>query len=351
MTDIGSIERAPRSILVWLRGALGDTLLAHPTLAALRRWAPAAEIAVAGSPPYWSFAHRMGLADRVVDADGPFGAALVAGDPPPGWAPPDLALVFSAAHAAIARGLRAAGAPRAIGAPPRGLDRRHQARYLLDALRPLGIAPPDRRWASLIAGAGAAAPSHPRPRSRVGGPERPRTAGSPPIVLLHPGAGARWKRWPLGHFRALAQALRGDGLAVHWSVGPADDDLRAALHASGIGAPELWPDLDLPRYAAALARCSLVVSGDTGVAHLAALLGVPQVALFGPTDPRRWRPLSRRAAVLRAPDRCAGRWRGASAGHEVSLARCHPFDPAACRCLAALAPETVRAACLRSNRR
>jgi len=80
---------------------------------------------------------------------------------------------------------------------------------------------------------------------------------------------------------------------------------------------------------------------------------VPQVALFGPTDPRRWAPLSGQAAVIRSPDLCGGRWEALPSTPDepagdprLALQRCLPFDRAACRCLAALPVDEVLAACL-----
>lgn len=333
-----AILASVRSILFWLSGALGDTLLAFPALGALRRAAPVATITVVGRPAYLRFAAWAGVTDRVLDVDGQLAGDLLAGAAPPGFTPPDCAVIYSAAYERIASHLVALGVPAVVGSPAHAADGRHQARYLLDCLRPLGV---DRRVLPVTL-----------PGSAVLGNESDMGAADRPRILLHAGAGARWKRWPLARYLVLAMALRAQGAAVWWSCGPADVDLRAALHASAAAvAGRILPEQELDALATFMARCDLVLTPDTGIAHLAALLDVPQVTLFGPTDPGRWRPLSRRARILRAPDRCGGHWEfppmGSADGLRRSLARCRPFDVASCRCLAALPIDTVLAACSR----
>src|SRR5579885_715914 len=129
---------------------------------------------------------------------------------------------------------------------------------------------------------------------------------------------------------ALATARESRGHTLRWSCGPADRALHDALQSSGA---RVWPDLDLPDFASALAACRLVVSPDTGVAHLSAWLGVPQVVTFGPTDPHRWRPLGRAVTVLRAPDLCGGAWGPLTDGEDAPhrLRRCRPPEAATCR--------------------
>jgi ADP-heptose:LPS heptosyltransferase len=60
--------------------------------------------------------------------------------------------------------------------------------------------------------------------------------------------------------------------------------------------------LTVAMLAAVLGRCAGVVANDSGVAHLAGLLGLPVLVLFGPTDPVVWTPLGPRVSTLRAPD-------------------------------------------------
>lgn len=285
------------SILLWRLGALGDSLLLLPALAACRAAFPTHDIVVAGQraalePALWS-----GLADRVVDGDAQGLAPLAAGDPPPhGSLPRDivLAVVWSAGHEHVAKGLRRYGVPRVIAAPALPPTPIAVASYYLSALAPLGIAP---------------VPFTLRPPRQAvidtGVAWRVATSGSArPVVALHPGAGSTLKRWPLRRFLALAGLLRRDGVDVVWTAGPADEEVRAALQATGEEQYAL-PLLDIGGLSAVLSRAAVVVSGDCGVAHLSALLAVPGVTLFGPTDHLAWGPPGRETSVLRLALPCS----------------------------------------------
>lgn len=109
-------------------------------------------------------------------------------------------------------------------------------------------------------------------------------ASGKPRVVLVPGASRRGaiKRWPLRHWIRLAAMLRGR-CELRWSLGPEEADLRSWLPAE-TGVPAL-PGLDWWRLAAAVRQADRVVSPDTGLLHLAVVLGVPVAALYGPSDP------------------------------------------------------------------
>lgn len=105
-----------------------------------------------------------------------------------------------------------------------------------------------------------------------------------PRALLVPGAsrsGAH-KRWPLHHWLELAARLK-DRWELRWSLGPDEAELREWLpKESGVAA---LPPLPWWQLAAALRQADRVITGDTGLLHLAVLSGVPVTALFGPSDP------------------------------------------------------------------
>lgn len=119
-------------------------------------------------------------------------------------------------------------------------------------------------------------------------------------ILLHPGSGSPRKNWPLERFLALAGRLRREGMAPEFIAGPAEARLAARIRGVEDGwrvhAPASLADL-----AALLKEGDGYAGNDSGVSHLAAFLGLPTLALFGPSDPVRWRPRGRAAAVLTAP--------------------------------------------------
>ncbi|MEM7675396.1 MAG: glycosyltransferase family 9 protein, partial [Myxococcota bacterium] len=107
------------------------------------------------------------------------------------------------------------------------------------------------------------------------------------------------KRWPVPRFAAVVRRLADDDIEFV-AIGGADD--RQRLLALYEEAPEVrWAastvDLDVLGLARAVARLDLLISNDTGPAHLAAGYGVPLVAIFGPTSWVRWAPPSSRRSV------------------------------------------------------
>lgn len=105
-----------------------------------------------------------------------------------------------------------------------------------------------------------------------------------PRAVLVPGASRRGaaKRWPLRHWQTLAARLK-DRWQLRWSLGPEEADLRAWL-PEATGVPAL-PSAGLWSLAAALRQADRVVAPDTGLLHLAVVLGVPALGLFGGSDP------------------------------------------------------------------
>lgn len=130
-------------------------------------------------------------------------------------------------------------------------------------------------------------------------------------VILHAGAGGKgWQReWPEEHWAGLAQALASGGSTVLLSgAGSRETAMnKRIVEKSGGAARILDGGGKLADLAAALLGSRLLVSGNTGVMHLAAGLGVPLAALHGPTDPVKWGPqaLPGRAAVIRANLGCS----------------------------------------------
>ena len=105
-----------------------------------------------------------------------------------------------------------------------------------------------------------------------------------PRVVLVPGASRRGaiKRWPLRHWIALAQMLK-DRCELRWSLGPEEEALRSWLpEATGVPA---FPHLAWWELAAAVRQADRVVAPDTGLLHLAVVLGVPVLGLYGSSDP------------------------------------------------------------------
>ncbi len=113
-------------------------------------------------------------------------------------------------------------------------------------------------------------------------------AAGGPYALVNPGAAWPNKRWPPERLGAIARLLRErHGLASIVLWGPGESDLAQAVVAASAGAALAAPDAGWPDVLALARGARLIVSGDTGPLHLSAAVGVPAVALFGPTNAAR----------------------------------------------------------------
>ncbi len=120
-----------------------------------------------------------------------------------------------------------------------------------------------------------------------------------PAIGIFPGSNAPARRWPEGRFTAVAGLLgREVGTVVAFSG--REDAVLAARVAAGAGerGVDLGGRTTLPVLAAGLSACDLVITNDTGPMHLAAAVGTPIVAIFGPSDPERTGPLGSPARAL-----------------------------------------------------
>ncbi|MGH9398723.1 MAG: glycosyltransferase family 9 protein, partial [Thermoanaerobaculia bacterium] len=124
--------------------------------------------------------------------------------------------------------------------------------------------------------------------------------GGAPLALLAPSAAfGPTKQWPADRFAALADELAERGVLSGIVVGPGEERLgedvsRRARHRPVV----LGADLDPVELAALLLQARVVVANDSGPMHLAAAVGTPVLAFFGPTDPGRTAPSGSPARVL-----------------------------------------------------
>jgi predicted lipopolysaccharide heptosyltransferase III len=213
-------------------------------------------------------------------------------------------------------GDRAAILTRFSGAPVRiGLNEEHRWRGLLyttvvrpgpsvahrierdlETVRPLGIDPkaglPVLRTSPQDDEAAA------RLFDEIAG--EPLSNGKRPLIMFQPGARYWFKAWPVERFAELADRLteRGDYrilIGGHGQERALADQIAARCRSKPVMLAGLTT---VPHYAAILKRCGLFVGNDNGPMHMAAALGVPVVALFGPSNPAEWGPRGERVEVL-----------------------------------------------------
>ncbi|MBK5257856.1 MAG: glycosyltransferase family 9 protein [Vicinamibacteria bacterium] len=115
-----------------------------------------------------------------------------------------------------------------------------------------------------------------------------RTQG--PIVGLHPGAGRRIKEWPLDRYVELGRRLSREKGATLVLTGSAAERPKTAAIKTALPEPtlDLGGQLNLAALAETMSACDAFVSGDTAAMHFACALGLPSVAIFGPSDPGRY---------------------------------------------------------------
>lgn len=151
-------------------------------------------------------------------------------------------------------------------------------------------------------------------------------------IVIQPGA--RWldKRWPVDNFAGLVRLLAEKFHDARFAIlGDSKDKSLGEIISRA--APErclnLCGQTSLPEMVEWLRRCDLMVTNDTGPMHVAAALGKPLVALFGPTEPRRTGPYGRLNSVLRIDLPCS----------PCLKSHCHYEKPN--ECLNAISPATV----------
>lgn len=287
-------------ILVVRRGGLGDTLLMLPVLRALRRRrsvaradGSAAPLCLAGVLEFAAVLESYGAVDRAVSSED---LQLWVTDP--ARLSPGARALWDAAQVVVADDVAARRlAPHAevlvFDPRPQRDDVPIAQQWLSQlGLERLGLGPA----AATATGTEHCAQSAPDVRLLA-----ERAAFDPRAVALAPGSGGARKCWPRERWLALAQALalRGRDLAV--VVGPAEHE-RDDPRRWPWPAPVRWLDgLSVPDLAAALASHAAFVGNDSGTTHLAAVLAVPTIAIFGPSNPRVFAPQGPHVRVVGSP--------------------------------------------------
>ncbi len=157
-----------------------------------------------------------------------------------------------------------------------------------------------------------------------------------PLIILNPGASyGPAKRWPAQNYAELGRLLQERNKASILITGAADEDELARTIASFLGTKPLvlTGQTDLRRLAGLISQSALFVTNDSGPMHMANALGVPVIAIFGPTDPSTTGPFQDPAVVIKKDTVC---W-------PCSYREC-PFDH---RCMTAITPEEIFTVCQR----
>lgn len=140
---------------------------------------------------------------------------------------------------------------------------------------------------------------------------------SRPIVTLSPGAVGAGKAWPVAHYAELAKAVAADDASVWILGGPSETPLAKKIVAAAGDRVRDLTGSDLRNAILALAAADVSVTNDSGLMHVAAAIGIPTVAIFGPTSPWHWKPLNPVAAILEPPGDDEARQRARTEGNHA----------------------------------
>ncbi len=305
-----------RSVLVVRLRSIGDTVLATPSLHALRRFLPHARIDVLLEDWVAPLLEGSDDVDRVLTVRRKSQSSRLRVARQLRAEGYDVAYNLHGGSTAALL-VRASGARHRVGyadyayaalhnhaAPPSselwGLEKTHSAEQQLALLGWTGVPVTDRP-ASRLAVANAAAAVIGRRLD-----EEARLSPSQPFALIHPAAAFDTKTWAAANFARVVEHLAARGLASIAVAAPGEekviDEVRAHSRAPLAG----FTDLSLPELTALAARSTLFVGNDSGVAHVAAAVRVPQVVVFGSSNVAHWRPWTAAPAeVVREEMHCA----------------------------------------------
>ncbi len=304
--------RDARRVLGVRLDSIGDVLMTTPALRALKESLPGREVALLSSPSGAEAGRLCPVVDEVIVYDAPWMKATA----PRESAAPDLAMIerlragrFDAA--VIFTCFSQSPLPAALicflaGIPLRLAHCRENPYQLLSDRLPErepenGIRHEVRRQLDLVAAIGCRAEDE---RLALAVPEAARQVigrrlaalgidGDRPWAVLHTGATAASRRYPPEQFAAAARCLAGEhGWQLLYTGDAGERELVAGvIAASGVPGENLAGRLDFAELAALVARTPLLITNNSGPAHVAAALGTPVVELYAGTNPQHtpWR--------------------------------------------------------------
>jgi heptosyltransferase-2 len=285
-------------LLVIRGGAIGDFILTLPALDALRERWPRAHIEILGYPRIIELARQRRYADAVRSIEaGPLARFFA----PDAELDPALVEYFRGFNLVIsyifdpdkifADNIRRCGVRHVVEAAPRPTDL-HAAEHYCKPLESLAIYtgkfqprlhlnPTDRAAAKKFL------PSH-------------NINTDAALVAIHPGSGGDRKNWPPEKFGALARWLADELDAQLLVVHGEADDIAVAKFLEQISPRPFHRarGLGLVELAAVLEHCAAFVGNDSGVTHLAAAVGTPTIAMFGPASTPLWHPRGENVFVI-----------------------------------------------------
>jgi heptosyltransferase-2 len=298
-----------RTLAVRLPNWLGDTVMAVPAVRALRETFADARLLLAG--PWATLLAHQGLADALVTYPRAWSGRLAAADAVRRFGPETAVLLPNSLESALAAWYWGAGRRVGFGVGGRALlltdapslpePRRHQVDEYLALAETCGARVTERTPRMTAPTPGSAERAEVRTLLAAAGLPHDDARR---LVAVHLGAAyGPAKLWPLPRVEEFCRLMAAERITVLLVGAPTD--APAAATVAGAAPATSLVGRDRPALLGALlSEVDVLVSGDTGVAHLAAALGTPAVTLFGPTDPALSAPRGP-VRVLTHPVPCA----------------------------------------------
>lgn len=325
----------PSRILVFRGGALGDFMLTLPAIAALRQSRPGAYIELVGYEKRALLALVTGLVDHVRSLDDARMALYFQAEEKLPRSEREYIrsfdLVVSYLHdpaGVLCRNLKEAGAKQIIAASPivkEGHAADHFWKAIKDVVRDKvmqrvvpkslsyfikcdnTLALPREQFPSWRADLKEC----PQillewPRSLKEGARRRLAAeiGNKQTIVIHPGSGSPAKNWPAKNFSLLAKKIKAKTKFEPLVIGGEADGDTISVMRSLLPNFIFFENKPLDEITSMLSVSGGYVGNDSGITHLAAALGVPVVAIFGPTAPSIWAPRGKHVSVIRNRNGC-----------------------------------------------
>ena len=303
-----------QSILVIHQGALGDFILALPTLETLRDTFPKAKLVIMGFPRILELVDQRFYADEILSVDQRgmasffFRGASLDQALSQFFSTFNLVLVFGKdGEGTLIGNLKQVcrGYLLHINPFPEWPERIHSTDHLLRELMRYGFSPSkktprlflsekDRDWGKSFC--------------RVKGLTEEEKSKA---IVIHPGSGSKKKVWPAERFSELIHYFqRHSHSRILIVLGPAEGrEVQKTFEGMewelGSTAPLLVKGLSLLELASVMVGCRLFIGNDSGITHMAAALGLPTIAIFGPSDHKIWSPRGEKVFVVRKEMNCS----------------------------------------------
>ena len=286
-----------KEILIIRIGAIGDIILFLPVLQAIRKRFPDASIEMMGQKDRLSLLEESNYIDKIVSIEDKDLFSLFVKDAHPKDGLLQYLnrfdLIFSFIKEEVfSNNIKKFCKGGVISIPPFPPDERkgHVIDYLLDSLKKYGIES-DNKTPELYIGED----------TKKMAEDFLKTQGINPIqdtiFAIHPGSGSKNKNWPLKRFSEVATWMREKYNAkILLILGPAEEGIFDAMKDMS---PVLAKNLPLKLLSGLIALCRFYIGNDSGVTHIAAALGIPTIALFGPTDPDIWGTKGKKVVILK----------------------------------------------------